>query len=186
MAMNSQTLDDGPWYRQGWPWFLFGLPAISVVVCTALYIIANYWNVDSLVTDDIYKDGKGIEILIGRREHAQSLGLSAYASVRESSISIKMSAAQKKDLPAAIRLVIIHPTRDKFDQHVLLQKEQDDVYSGPIKPLHASRWLFQLEDESQAWRMTGEANIPTEMEVLIEPFLSNRVNQTESTKPSDS
>jgi len=172
MEINSQTLDNQPWYRHGWPWFLFGLPALSVVVGISLYMIANNWNVDSIVSGDYSKDGKGIEIRGERFKHAQSLGLSAHAKVREDTISIELSAAQEKDLPTVLRLTIIHPTQDRFDQHVLLQKGEDGVYSGAIKPLHPSRWRFRLEDESLAWSMIGGANIPAETEVLIEPFHS--------------
>ncbi len=172
MEMNSQTLDNQPWYRQGWPWFLFGLPAVSVVVGVALYMIANNWHVDSIVYGDYAKDGKGVEIRDERFRHAQSLGLSAHAKVREDSISVKVSAAQETDLPTVLRLTIIHPTQDRFDQHVLLQKGEGGVYSGEIKPLHASRWQFRLEDEPRVWSMTGDANIPTETEVSIKPFYS--------------
>ncbi|MCL2874890.1 MAG: FixH family protein [Betaproteobacteria bacterium] len=186
MAVDSQTLDNQPWYKQGWPWFLFGLPAVSVVVGISLFVIANTWNVDSLVTDDYYKEGKGVTILVDRQMHAQNLGMSAQATLREGSISIKLSAAQEKDLPAVLHLAIVHPTQDRFDQHILLQREGDGVYSGPVRPLEATRWLFQLEDESRAWRMTGNASVPTETEVSIEPFQSGSINQAKSIRPSDS
>jgi hypothetical protein len=169
MEMNSQTLDTQPWYRQGWPWFLFGLPALSVVIGITLYTIANTQHVDSIVSDDYTKYGKGVEIYDGRVRLAQSLGLSAHAKVREDSISVEMSAAQEENLPTVLRLTIIHPTQDRFDQHVLLQKGEDGVYSGEIKSLHASRWRFRLEDESRAWSMSGEANVPTVTEVSIKP-----------------
>ncbi|MCL2161719.1 MAG: FixH family protein [Betaproteobacteria bacterium] len=186
MSVGSQTLDNQPWYRHGWPWFLFGLPAVSVVVGIALYVIANVWEVDSIVAGDYAKDGKGVELRVERFRQAQSLGLSAHATVREDTLSIKLSATQEKDLPAVLRLNIIHPTQDRFDQIVLLQRGEDGVYSGPIKPLHASRWQFQLEDETRAWSMTGDANIPMETEVSIEPFHSGRINPAESLRPSDS
>jgi len=172
MAMNSQALDNQPWYRHFWPWFLFGLPALSVVLCTSLFFIANHWNVNSIVAGDYSKDGRGVEIRTERFRYAQNLGLSAHATVREDMISIKVSAADEKDLPEVLRLAIIHPTQDRFDQHVLLQKGEGGVYSGPIKLLHASRWRFQLENESREWRMTGDAYVPTETEVSIKPFQS--------------
>ena len=85
-----------------------------------------------------------------------------------------------------LHLTIVHPTQDRFDQHVLLQGEGDGVYSGPLKPLEASRWQFELEDESRVWRMTGIASIPTETDVSIEPFQSGNINQAKSVRPSDS
>ncbi|MCL1860868.1 MAG: FixH family protein [Proteobacteria bacterium] len=171
MTTNSQTLDNQPWYKHGWPWFLFGLPAISVVIGISLYVAANNYNVDSIVYGDYAKDGKGVELRDERFAHARSLGLSAHATVRDGEISVKLSAAQEKDLPATLRLAIVHPTQDRFDQQVLLQRKQDGVYSGATtEPLHASRWLFQLEDEARTWSMTGGVSIPAETEVSIEPF----------------
>jgi hypothetical protein len=186
MATNSQVVISQPWYKQFWPWFLFGLPAVSVVVGLSLVVIARYWHVDSLVADEYYKDGKTIALLVGKFEAAKSLGLSAQATVREGAVSVELSAAGEKELPAVLRLGIIHPTQDRFDQHVLLQKGLDGMYLGTLKPLHASRWLFQLEDESRTWRMTGDAYIPTQTEVSIKPFQSGYTNQADSVRPSDS
>jgi len=186
MALDSKVIDNLPWYRQFWPWFLFGLPAVSVVVGISLLFIAKYWNVDSIVTDDYRKEGKAITVSVEKQKHAQSLGLSAHATLREGLISIELSTTQEKDFPPVLRLTIIHPTQDRFDQHVLLQREVDGVYSGSIKPLETTHWIFQLEDESRTWRMSGNANIPTETEVLIEPFQSGSSNQAKSTRPSDS
>ncbi|MCL1824998.1 MAG: FixH family protein [Betaproteobacteria bacterium] len=171
MTTNSQTLDNQPWYKCGWPWFLFGLPAISVIVGISLYVAANYFHVDSIVYGDYAKDGKAVELRDEKFAHARSLGLSAHATVRDGEISIKMSAAQEKDLPTALYLTIVHPTQDRFDQRMLLQREQDGVYSGAMsKPLDEGRWVFQLGDETQTWSMTGIASIPAETEVSIEPF----------------
>jgi hypothetical protein len=177
MTTNSQTIDNQPWYKCGWPWFLFGLPGLSVVIGITLYVIANYWNVDSIVDGYYAKEGKSVELRDDRYRHAQSLGLSAQATVRENSISVRVSSAQDKEVPAVLHLSIIHPTQDRFDQQVSLQKGEDGVYSGSIKPLQASRWLFRLEDESRVWSMIGDASIPNETEVSINPFHSGDVNQ---------
>jgi hypothetical protein len=109
--------------------------------------------------------------------------------VRADAVSVKLSALQEKDLPAVVRLTIVHPTQARFDQQVLLQKEEDGVYSGSVKPLHVSRWEFQLEDESRAWRMTGFAyvssgNSSTETEVSIMPFPSSHGDQADPIRPS--
>jgi hypothetical protein len=189
MQIDSQSAANlpVPGYKQLWPWIVFGLPGLSVIIGFTLYFIANYWNVNSIVAGDYSKDGRGVELLVGRQKHAESLGLSAQATVRQGVVSVKLSAAQEKDLPAAIRLTVIHPTQDRFDQFVLLQKAQDGIYSGSIEPLHTSRWQFQLEDESRAWRMTGYAYIPegTEAEVPISPFQSGHIDQAKSVKPSN-
>ncbi|MDR2208108.1 MAG: FixH family protein [Azoarcus sp.] len=194
MAIDSQAVVkvvNQPGYKQGWPWFLFGLPALSVVIGVTLYCIANVWNLDSIVAGDYAKNGKGVELLINRQKRAQELGLSAQATVDGNVISVKFSA--EKDLPEVLRLDIFHPTQDRFDQHALLQKGENGLYSSPIKPLHGSLWQFQLEDEPRVWRMTGYAYIQTDgaADVSITPFpvkprRPDQVDQAESIRPSGS
>jgi hypothetical protein len=41
MNRETEQLDDKPWYRQFWPWFLIALPATVVVASIATFIIAN-------------------------------------------------------------------------------------------------------------------------------------------------
>jgi hypothetical protein len=177
-----------PWYEQFWPLFLFGLPAVSVVVGISLVFIAKFWHVDSMVVDEYIKDGKAIALLNGKFEAAQNMGLSAHATVRGDTISVRLSAAQEKDLPEVVQLAVIHPTQDRFDQRVELQKGQDGMYSGAIVPLRASRWEFQLEDGSRTWRMTGYAYIPaqTEVSIPINPFRPGNINKADSVRPSGS
>jgi hypothetical protein len=174
MTMNSQTLDAQqvePWYRQGWPWFLFGLPAIAVIAGIATLIIANRdW--DGPVVDDYYKEGQAIVMVIDKLERARSLGLTAHLSLRDGSARIGLSSAQGSELPGKLQLKIIHPTRNSSDQQIMLEKGENALYSGTFAPLRAGRWEFQIEDESHTWRMNGAANIPTETEVKISPFNS--------------
>lgn len=53
------TTDIKPWYRYGWPWFLMSFPAMAVVLGFHLLYLAMNTN-NSLVVDDYYKQGKGI------------------------------------------------------------------------------------------------------------------------------
>lgn len=50
-----------PWYKQFWPWFLIILP-LTVVIWTVVTVIVFANNSVSLVTEDYYKKGKGINI----------------------------------------------------------------------------------------------------------------------------
>lgn len=46
--IQNQQLDTEPWYKQFWPWFIMGLPAIAVIASvTTLFIAIN--NPDYLV-----------------------------------------------------------------------------------------------------------------------------------------
>ncbi len=45
-----------PWYRQFWPWVIFGLPA-SVVVAGLITVYIAYEGADDMVIDQYYKEG---------------------------------------------------------------------------------------------------------------------------------
>jgi hypothetical protein len=167
MNQTLNNVDNEPWYLQGWPWFLIAFPAIAVVAgfVTLGFAITSD---DGLVVDDYYKDGKAIVQVIDRIHLAQSLGLSARAAVRDGWVSIDLGANRAEDLPAAVFLSIIHPTKSGSDQQVLLER-QDGAYAGKIGPVTAGRWLFQIEDESRSWRINGAAILPAEAEVQLKP-----------------
>ena len=49
--MQFEDTDTSPWYKQFWPWFVFAIPAISVIAGISLLIIALK-NPDYLVVDE--------------------------------------------------------------------------------------------------------------------------------------
>jgi hypothetical protein len=167
--MNSSPTEvqNLPWYKQGWPWFLLALPLSAVVACMfTLWFAIDSWG--GLVVDDYYKEGQTIVKVIDRARRARELGLSARVRVGDGEVRIDLGAARMEELPGAIYLTIIHPTRAGQDQVVLLQG-QEGVYAGAIEPLRAGHWVFQIEDEPRSWRMNGAATFPTETEVRIQP-----------------
>ncbi|MDR1423977.1 MAG: FixH family protein [Azoarcus sp.] len=189
-AAKTETGNSLPWRQQPWPWFLIALPVIAVIggITTAVFAVRSN---DGLVTKDYYKEGLAVVKQVAYSERARELGLSATATVREGAISVKLSSAQDKEPPATLYLRIIHPTREGFDQEVMLPRTPDGLYSAPVEPLQAGRWRFLLanlqpgdgdetkneknENESRGWRMNGAANIPAETEVLIRPSDSKTV-----------
>lgn len=60
-----------PWYKQFWPWFLIILP-LTVVIWTVVTVIVFANNSVSLVTEDYYKKGKGINIDLTKINVAKS------------------------------------------------------------------------------------------------------------------
>ena len=65
-----------PWYKQFWPWFLIVLP-LTVVVAAFVTLSISIKNSPSLVTEDYYKKGKGINIDISKLTIAKELNLKA-------------------------------------------------------------------------------------------------------------
>ncbi|NMG74538.1 FixH family protein [Aromatoleum diolicum] len=170
MRVASLKSSTEPWYRQGWPWFLMAIPAVSVVAgLVTLWLAVSTW--DGLVVDDYYQEGKTIEKTLARSERAAELGLVAELSVRSDEVSLSLTAAAGVTLPPTVVLTIAHPTRAGMDQ-VLLLKPRDGVFVAPVAPLSAGRWLIQMEDESRGWRMNGTVNVPADAVVRIVPTRS--------------
>lgn len=161
------TKDIQPWYRQGWPWFLIAIPATAVLAgAVTLWLAITTW--DGLVVDDYYQQGKAIEKTIGRSVRAREMGLVADFRLRAEEVSVRLSAAQGVVLPPTVVLTIAHPTRAGQDQKLLL-KGRDGTFAGAVAPLSTGRWLIQLEDEAQTWRLTETILVPTGAEIRIVP-----------------
>jgi hypothetical protein len=56
---NINTTDTIAWYRQFWPWFIFGLPAVVVVASLATAYIAISHQ-DPVIDEEYYKHGMKI------------------------------------------------------------------------------------------------------------------------------
>lgn len=145
--------DTLPWYRQFWPWFLFGLPALVVVAGLTTWWIAAH-NADSLVADDYYKQGLAINRELGKQERAASLGMAAAVTLAEGAVEVRLRGA---DEPAALALYLSHPLDAALDREYLLPRIAPGLYRAPAEPAAASRWLWQLEPSRsrEPWRLDG-------------------------------
>ena len=115
------TFDDNieikPWYTQFWPWFLFGLPAIVVVACMVTIYLAVRSPL-SLVDDNYYKEGLGINEDIAASEYAQQQNLSAKIRLSSERIQVDLNQEQTTELEAAL----IHPTDSRQDLRLKLER----------------------------------------------------------------
>lgn len=159
--MNSkQHTSSKPWYKEPWPWLLMAGPAIVVVAGLTTYYIANTHG-DTLVSDDYYKEGKNIELQLGRDQEAVNRHIRAQILVSPGSDQAKVFISGKFNPQETIKLLWLHPTQKQWDQAVTLKRDEgvpmsgDKVtYSAAFKPLHPSNhWYVRVEDEKQQWRV---------------------------------
>jgi len=147
--------DETPWYKQRWPWLLMAGPAIVIVAGVATAWLAIDSN-DGLVTDDYYKQGMAINQSLQRDHRASSLGL--HADVMRSGLNVRLmlSATGPAELPAAIVLRLIHPTRAGQDQAVEMISGGAGFYDGKLTADLAGKWLVTIEDPAGQWRLQGK------------------------------
>jgi hypothetical protein len=148
-----------PWYRQFWPWFLIALPATVVVAGLSTWWIAAR-NADSLVVDDYYKDGLAINQRLFKQERARELGISARLEYLGDAIEVTLAGEIE---PPALALNLLHPMDADLDQQLSLAKIQPGVYRARLSLPTGSRWIWQLEPlgipGGEIWRVDGELTV---------------------------
>lgn len=156
--MNSRlNVGTSVWYREPWPWILMLGPLIVIVagiLTTYLAVVSS----DGLVEDDYYRQGLTVNQRFARDHRAIELGIEAELLMGTDGNRIRALLRGKDGvrLPETLKLRIAHPTRQGFDQQVLLRSSGGGaVYTGTVKPF-AGRWHITLDDDGQQWRLVGE------------------------------
>ncbi|MDP1652293.1 MAG: FixH family protein [Rhodocyclaceae bacterium] len=153
-----------PWYREPWPWFLMSGPFIVVIAALVSAWIAIKSD-DGLVTEDYYQQGLVAGETVARSKRAEELGITAGLRLTNEQASIRLSA-RTTDLPAALVVMLSHPTRAGIDQKSLLKKT-GDAYVGKLNLPTSGHWLVLVEDEARTWRVMGSVLLPAAGEVVI-------------------
>lgn len=166
--------DIAPWYKEFWLWFIVALPATVVVACIYTVILA-FKHEDSLVVDDYYKDGMGINRVLAQDEAAVAMALRATvavdALVGEVRINLDGNLAQ---WPEVLELQWFHPTNMQRDMSMLLNRTHDGRYLGQLQQSANGRWYVQLSSESPSlWRLKTEIKVNGEAQFQLGSSLSS-------------
>ncbi len=176
-AINT-PIDDSdrqpkPWYHYGWPWFLISIPLVSVGLgAMMLYLALNTNN--SMVVDDYYKEGKGINLRIARDRSASLLGLGATLSGTTEGllldVSRQMPALPEQLLgeattmeagfywPTAMQMQWVHVTQAERDGEAVLQAIGGDRYlaAGVAMPASGKFRIHLQPIDNAPWRLVSE------------------------------
>jgi hypothetical protein len=143
-----------PWYRQFWPWFVFSLPAASVVAGFITLYLAG--SAPAMVVDDYGRIAKTTALRIERRDHARQLGLSAelsFAASGELVVDLRR-LKHESPWPSALNLQLVHPTQEERDQTVVLEGASGRYVARLARP--EGRYYLALTDRDGSWRLAGE------------------------------
>lgn len=150
--------DTKPWYRQIWPWLVMVPPAAAVV--------GGFWTAwlaggpPALVVDDYGEIAMVTQQRYARDQRARELQLSGglefmAAASDMGTVRVHVNAGDSRFvLPAAVRLQLVHPTREQADRDALLSGGNGQ-YSGEIER-PPGRVYVQLADLDETWRLVGE------------------------------
>lgn len=159
-------LGSSRWYREPWPWFLMGLPALAVLAGVVTLFIAIRSD-DGLVADDYYRQGLGINRAIARQHLAAALELEAVVmKVKDNMISVELKGREGISFPRKLRLSFSHPTRAVEDQGVVLERVGTS-YLGFFTVPASGRRDIVLEDIERTWRLSKSVVLPLRGPVSI-------------------
>lgn len=152
--------DTRPWYRYFWPWFIIALPASVVVAGIATLIIAIAHE-DSLVVDDYYRRGLGINQVLAADETASRLRLSAELNLDVQSRVVTLLVTGREPVEdETLVLRLTHPTDSSRDLSLSLYRTELGYRGEFERDIHGRHYL-QLEGEKpEPWLLRAEVTLP--------------------------
>ncbi len=163
-----------PWYRHFWPWILIGLPLAAVLAGVATLFLAMD-DPDSLVVDDYYKKGLTINRRLAREKAARTLGLTGRMRIDTVTGTVTVSLSANEPVASeAMRLNLVHATRDKYDVQMTLSSLGNGRYGGTLEELlTVGAWTITVEPLDASWRVSGRAYLtadrPSEITAVLAP-----------------
>lgn len=177
-----RNTDIEPWYKQFWPWFVFGLPASVVVAGIAMVYIA-FKYADSTVSNDYFRDGLAVKENIDQDKIArvqklnatlrfdtqvQELLLQLQGEVISEANDLAVESLDKASnieyqatamiyFPSHLRLELSHPVDASLDFSIDLIHLAQGQYHGEYEHLYMQRYYLRLLPmPEQQWRLQGE------------------------------
>lgn len=153
ITMNNAEsgVEQKPWYREFWLWFVLAIPLFTVVSGVFLIWIASD-NADSVVVDSYYKQGLAINWNLSREQRAQQLGIQAEIHISSPADAaagiVTLTLTAKQAITAkALRVQWIHPTLSKLDQTTNLTLISPQHYRGIVDyPMEGERIVIVEPD----------------------------------------
>lgn len=164
----SQVTDTKPWYKQFWPWLLISIPAATAIAGFATIWIASKDPV-ALVHDDYYKEGMAVNRDLAKDRAAVDRKLSTQLDFNIDAQRVEAIVSGDYE-GSEMLLEFIHPVEITLDQSIVLQKQADGVFHGPL-PVRIDRWYLELEGTNAIapWRLKGEIDLRKNNAVLLIP-----------------
>lgn len=70
-------------------------------------------------------------------------------------------------LPASLKLELIHATRDELDKSFTLKRIDNNLYRAPYQPLQTGNWYLRLQADNGQWELRGKAHIDNGLQARL-------------------
>lgn len=155
------------WYKQFWPWFLIIVPLTSMVLSFTMMKFA-FDSEDSMVIDDYYKEGRGINLQLQKVELAKALNISTRVQVFADSITVTFISGSPEN-GEALTLDFFHPTQDFKDFSVTLLRDANGTYRAPLNNALDGKWQLSLHPFKQNWKIYKVLSFPQKDAFILAP-----------------
>lgn len=147
-----------PWYKQFWPWFLIILPS-TVVIGTLVVVFIFQQNSVSLVTEDYYRKGKGINVDLSKINEARRYQLHATVTSDGSDVIIALEKGALSHYPA-LQIMFAHRTLPDRDFTQLVTADYQGHYRVKLQETLEGPWFLELSPHDDEWLIQGRINFP--------------------------
>lgn len=146
------------WYKQFWPWFLIVVPLSSMVLSFTMMNLA-FNTEDSMVIDDYYKEGRGINLQIQKLQQAKVLNIATKTQVLADSVEVTFISGAA-DNGEALTLDFYHSTQKFKDFSVTLLRDANGIYRAPLSSDVSGKWKLSLHPFDENWKIQKVVSLP--------------------------
>ncbi|WP_261817357.1 FixH family protein [Vibrio gallicus] len=154
-----------PWYKQFWAWFIL-LLILTTVFGTLLRVYILSQHTVSLVSEDYYKKGKGINVDLSRVNVAKEMQLGANVYSQDKQIIIELDKGVLANYPA-LNVEFSHRTLPDRDFNVLATANASGVYKIELESPLNGPWFIELMPHDQKWLIQGRMTFPSSQPVPL-------------------